>query len=191
LSTITNSPSATTNLITRTWLATDACGNSAPCAQTVTVYGLPPAIATHPQSQTIMVGSNATLFTVAMGTSPLAHQWRFGAAPLPGETATNLALLEFQWANVGGYDVVVTNAFGAITSAVATLGIWYPETTLAYGWNSNWLTLQWVGTNWQLQGSENLGGWLPYPSVPLLLGPTSTVALPTTNSGQYFRLQRE
>jgi spore coat protein A len=191
LSTITNSPAPTTNLITRTWLATDACGNASPCSQTVTVYGRPPTIATQPQTQSVPVGADVTLFVDTAGTVPLAHQWRVGESPLLGQTATNLTLLNFQWPNVGGYDVVVTNAFGAITSSVATLGIWYPETTLAYGWNSNWLTLQWVGTNWQLLGSTNLNGWLPYPGAPTLFGPTSTVALATTNSGQYFRLQRE
>lgn len=191
LNTITNSLSATTNLVTRTWLATDACGNSAQCSQTVTVYGLPPSIATHPQSQSVTVGSNVTLFVVGAGTQPLAQQWRFGASPLSGETATNLNRLNFQFVNVGGYDVVVTNNFGAITSSIAVLGIVYPEAELNYRWNSNWLALQWVGTNWQLQGSGNLGSWLTYPGAPVLQGPTNTLLVPTTDTGQFFRLLRD
>jgi endonuclease/exonuclease/phosphatase family metal-dependent hydrolase len=83
----------------------------------------PPAITTHPVSQTNSVGANVTLSVVATGTAPLAYQWRFFGTNLNGATATSYSLTNIQPTNAGDYTVVITNIAGSITSSIATLTI--------------------------------------------------------------------
>jgi endonuclease/exonuclease/phosphatase family metal-dependent hydrolase len=83
----------------------------------------PPAITTHPVSQTNSVGANVTHSVVATGTAPLAYQWRFFGTNLGGATATSYSLTNIQPTNAGDYTVVITNIAGSITSSIATLTI--------------------------------------------------------------------
>jgi hypothetical protein len=85
-----------------------------------------PAIASQPQSQTVLQGLN-TAFTVAANGAPApGYQWRFNGASLPGATASTFAVGNAQPANAGSYSVVVTNNGGAVTSTVATLTVNVP-----------------------------------------------------------------
>ncbi len=171
-------------------VVTNNFGSVTSSVATLTVFEYP-MIVTAPMSKTVPVGSNATFYVVASGTDPLAYQWRFNTADLLGETDTNLSLLGVQWADLGTYDVVVTNLYGAVTSAPASLGIVYLDAELLYAGTNDWLTLQWLGTNWQLQQSLALSNWTAYPAVPVLNGPTNTLNVLMTNDGEYFRLKRD
>lgn len=86
----------------------------------------PPAIVAPPQSRTNYVGLPVSFAVSASGTAPLFYQWRKDGAALPA--ATNLAyeISATTTNDAGDYTVVVTNSFGAITSAVATLTIVVP-----------------------------------------------------------------
>ena len=87
---------------------------------------VPPEIIRQPGSQAVALGSNATLRVEASGTVPLHYQWRFNGNALPGKTNSTLLVARAQPTNAGGYSVVVTNRFGALTSAVATLTVVVP-----------------------------------------------------------------
>ncbi|HWI55785.1 MAG TPA: hypothetical protein VNZ22_01060, partial [Bacillota bacterium] len=63
----------------------------------------------------------------AVGAGPLSYQWRLNGAALAGATNAMLTVSNAGTANVGAYDVVITNAFGALTSAVATLTVQMPR----------------------------------------------------------------
>ena len=118
------------------WLAGDAGGyrvvvsNSVSSVTssvaTLTVL-LPPGIITPPANQTTYVGGSATFSVAATGTAPLNYRWFFGGAPLldgsqiSGSTTATLNIANVQAANLGNYQVVVTNNYGAVTSVVATL----------------------------------------------------------------------
>ena len=80
-----------------------------------------PMIITQPQSQTVQVGSSVMFSVVTSGFPLPNYQWRFNGQSLAGQTATSLSLTNVQFANAGGYSVVVTNAYGSVTSATATL----------------------------------------------------------------------
>jgi len=85
---------------------------------------VPPAIVTAPVGTTnLLTGGFYTLATSASGTAPLRLQWRLGGANVAGATNATLVLTNVSAANAGDYDVVVTNVAGAITSAVATIGL--------------------------------------------------------------------
>jgi pimeloyl-ACP methyl ester carboxylesterase len=83
----------------------------------------PPIITTQPQCQTAQAGNNVT-FTVAASTyPPPSYQWQFNGQNLAGQTTASLSLTNVQFANAGGYSVIVTNTCGSVTSAVAQLTV--------------------------------------------------------------------
>ena len=80
-------------------------------------------ILTQPTSQTVAVGGTATFNVVAPGSSPLFHQWRKDSTPLSQATNATLTLLNVQTNDAGIYSVVVSNAFGSVTSSNAVLSV--------------------------------------------------------------------
>jgi len=82
-----------------------------------------PLLVTNPAGQFVNRGQTATFSVSVLGTQPLQYQWRKDGAILVGATLPSLTLTNVQATNTGGYDVVATDAFGSVTSAVATLTI--------------------------------------------------------------------
>jgi alpha-tubulin suppressor-like RCC1 family protein/pimeloyl-ACP methyl ester carboxylesterase len=82
-----------------------------------------PLIITQPQNQTAPVGSNVVFSVVAGGWPSPNYQWQFNGQNLGGQTAASLSLTNVQFANAGGYLVIVTNTYGSVTSAVAQLTV--------------------------------------------------------------------
>jgi hypothetical protein len=87
---------------------------------TVTNLGVAPSITVQPQSDSIVVGGSASFRVTATGTDPLAYEWFFNGASL-GVTTTRYNILFATTNQAGNYTVVVTNAYGSVTSAVAVL----------------------------------------------------------------------
>ncbi len=96
-----------------------------------------PVITTQPSSQTNFVGSNTIFTVVADGAAPLVYRWRFNGATvvdnsrISGSATSSLAISNLTTADAGNYDVVLTNSFGSVTSAVATLTVLQSPTFLA------------------------------------------------------------
>jgi GH25 family lysozyme M1 (1,4-beta-N-acetylmuramidase)/alpha-tubulin suppressor-like RCC1 family protein len=91
--------------------------------QTFVIGGNVPGIATQPQSQVVMVGSNV-LFTVgATGATPLAYQWHFNGTNIAAATASSYTRSNAQLANAGTYTVTITNKYGSTNSANALLTV--------------------------------------------------------------------
>ena len=101
-------------------------------ALAVPVVGLAqPTITVEPQSQTNVAGSTLALSVEANGTLPLLYQWqKYGGFPdfydLADRTNVTLVLTNVGSIDAGDYRVIVTNADGAITSAVARLTVLVP-----------------------------------------------------------------
>jgi hypothetical protein len=85
--------------------------------------GTPPTILAQPQPVGQITGSSVSLTVTANGTPPLAYQWFFTNGPVPFATGPALSFSAAQPTNSGDYFVVITNAFGSITSAPALLTI--------------------------------------------------------------------
>ena len=117
INTVTNTTSDNTLVATRTWRATDACGNASTCQQAITVLsGQLPIIMSQPQSQTLAYGSDAILSVTAIGPGPMAYQWRCNETNLAGSTSSSLTLRTLQFTNAGAYDVLVSNQAGTVKS---------------------------------------------------------------------------
>ncbi len=89
----------------------------------VIVLGSAPAIGGQPSSQTVPPGFLATFDVMASGTAPLSYQWWWNGNSIDSATNQSLSLLSVQSGSAGSYQVVVTNAFGSQTSAVAMLSV--------------------------------------------------------------------
>ena len=85
--------------------------------------GHPPAITVQPQGGTITVGSKFTFSVAASGTRPLFYQWFKGNTALAGDTQSSFTLAKAAATDSGTYTVVVTNTWGAVTSAPAVLNV--------------------------------------------------------------------
>lgn len=88
-----------------------------------------PFIRSQPTSRTNDAGASVTFIVVADGTSPLNYQWRKDGMNLGdgenllGTLTPTLTLSNVVRADEGGYSVVISNAFGSVTSLVATLSV--------------------------------------------------------------------
>jgi hypothetical protein len=91
-----------------------------PAAATLTVLA-PPAITNSPQSLTVVAGTPATFTVGVSGTAPFSYQWGRNGTNIPGAIGASLVLPAAQPADEGDYFVVVTNTFGAVTSAPAAV----------------------------------------------------------------------
>jgi hypothetical protein len=116
----------------------------------------PPSITLHPQSQTVAQGSNVTFTVTADGTLPLAYQWRFNSADLPGATTSAYTRDNVQPAHVGSYSVLVTNSGGGTNSSNAELALIVPPPSLT---TPSAGVIQWQGLSnlsYTVQAKTNL-----------------------------------
>lgn len=93
-----------------------------------------PSIVVQPPSQSSGQGSNMVFSAAAFGPGSLGYEWLFNGTPLTdgarisGSTTTNLTIADLQAGDAGSYQLVVTNNYGADTSAVAVLTVLLPPT---------------------------------------------------------------
>ncbi len=128
-----------TNSGNYTVVVTNSAGSVTSAVAVLTVNA-PPIITTQPTNQTVLVGSNVVFVVGAIGTAPLRYQWRFNTADLTGETSASLSIMNAQTNRAGNYAVVVTNAFGAVTSAVAVLTVHAPPAIMTQPTNQTVMT---------------------------------------------------
>jgi hypothetical protein len=84
-----------------------------------------PVITRQPASRTVSdnAGSNVTFSVNAIGSFPLVFEWQKGGASLPGGTNDSYTVTNATLATAGDYRVVITNAYGSLTSSVAVLTV--------------------------------------------------------------------
>jgi autotransporter-associated beta strand protein/YVTN family beta-propeller protein len=86
----------------------------------------PPVIVGQPLGLIVSQGDPARFSVVAAGARPLAYQWRRNNTNLAGATTNYYAIVAATTNDTAQYSVVVTNIYGATTSAVATLTAFPP-----------------------------------------------------------------
>ncbi len=114
-----------------TWTPQTGATNFSTGSGSLTVLGqAAPAIVIQPVAQSLVTGQRAQLTVVATGNQPLTYQWRVrttgssafvnltDGGGISGSTTTNLTIANLTLANAGDYVVVISNAFGSLTSAL-------------------------------------------------------------------------
>ena len=89
----------------------------------VTIVRSPPVITQQPADMFANLGEYVSLNVGVTGTTPLRYQWRKASANIAGATASVLWLPSLQRSDASAYDVIITNAVGAVTSQVATVTV--------------------------------------------------------------------
>jgi uncharacterized delta-60 repeat protein len=92
-------------------------------SQVATLTVMDPFISAPPASQLVNASDPAVFSVAAAGTAPRYYQWRKDGTNLAGALAASLTLTNVLWEDRGSYDVVVSNSFGGVTSAVAVLSV--------------------------------------------------------------------
>ena len=103
----------------------------------------PLRISVQPASTEVVQGNSAMFGVVVEGAQPIVYQWRRDGLVIAGATQSTLGLSGVSPSDVGGYDVVVENSHGMVTSVVAMLVVKIPP----------YITMQPTGTNVQLGGT--------------------------------------
>jgi hypothetical protein len=159
----------------------------------------PPAITAQPASRTNNAGTTAT-FTVGASGPSLAYQWQKGATAINGATSSTLTLPSVSDADAAGFRAIVSNPFGSVTSAVATLTVVDPPViltqpssqtnnagtaaTFTVSAGGNFLTYQWRKNGLNLANGGNISG-ATTPSLSLTSlapGDSGTYTVGVTNS---------
>jgi len=113
-----------------------------------------PRVTEPPINRCVNQGSNATFRVTAYGAPTLTYQWSLAGTNLAGATNSIFNVTNAQPANAGNYSVVVSNSFGVVTSAVATLTVVAPFPFLQLVYSDDFDTNS--STRWSLfQGSGN------------------------------------
>lgn len=81
-------------------------------------------------------GSALTLNAFAIGVPPLSYQWQLNGTNIPGATFLNYTNPGMSLASGGIYSLMVTNQYGAVTSAVASV-VMIPPTPWVWAGNVN------------------------------------------------------
>ncbi len=128
----------------------------------VTVHQ-PPRITSQPQGSTNFTGESVVLSVRVDGETPFSFQWQFNGVALPDKTDDHILLSPLLESNGGIYTVVVSNAYGSVTSQGAILKVnprlvANPPATPG----SNKITLSLAGNpgeTYQVQASDDLTHW--------------------------------
>ena len=134
---------------------------------------LPPTITQQPESVVSVEGGNAFFQVLATGSPTLSYQWYKGTEPLSGQTTAQLFMWGVTSNEIGGYFAVVTNNFGGVTSAVATLSF-ITSVPLADALDTTNLLWSTTSLAWFGQTNVSSDGQDAAQSPPLLPGSGST-----------------
>ena len=134
---------------------------SNPAVLTVIV---PPSISSQPASLVVLAGSNVTFSVSAAGSAPLNYQWQFHGANQSGATSSSLLLPGVTTNQTGPYQVIVNNAAGSITSALATLSVYNTAAATLRSPGRNGADFQFIidgvpGYSYAIQVSTDLQHW--------------------------------
>ena len=152
--------------------------------------GTVPRITQQPQNSTVTTGSPASFFALVNGSRTLTCQWQKNGVDIAGATNRGYLIASPTTSDSGQYRVVVSNAFGQVVSAKATLTVNNLQEGGSVGGSSDTdqvafrlrnsrlvgdvMELEFVPvdrqpttlTGWRVQASTDLENWITLPAVP-------------------------
>ena len=161
------------------------------------VIGIPPTISQQPSDLTVVQGQGATFAVGANGDAPLSFQWRFNGTLLGGASGSSYLVSAAVITNAGTYDVVVTNAFGAVTSTGAQLKVLVAPSIFNITAGAGQITVSFpstTGLNYQLQYKNSLNDTAWNTASAWIAGTGGVLSLQDTNTvvaSRFYRIAGE
>jgi hypothetical protein len=165
----------------------------------------PPILGVQLQGQTNSIGDTITFEASATGSPPLAYQWCFHGNALANATNSTLRLTNVARTNSGYYSIIVTNAYGSVTSSNALLRVMVPQRILpltalgggryriSFADSDGGLLFNWDSSSLEVQGSTNLSNtnWLTLTNAIVISNGIGQVEFVVTNSTpqQFYRIR--
>jgi len=130
----------TTNSGNYSVIVSNSIGSTVSSYAAFSVLNSLPVITAQPTNQNVAIQSNAVMTAAAIGSLPLYYQWQLNGTNVALATNALLSIIHSQFTNGGNYTVVITNAYGSVTSSIAIL------TVMDLGMALNATNLTWVTT---------------------------------------------
>lgn len=111
---------------TYTFVATNSFGTATSQGAAINVVGTQPSITSQPVAGSPRADTAFSLSVSVTGSSPFTYQWRKDGVAVTGQSGANSATLGFtsiKASDSGKYTVVVSNAFGSVTSNEAIVTV--------------------------------------------------------------------
>jgi arabinogalactan endo-1,4-beta-galactosidase len=152
-----------------------------------------PHIVSQPTNLSVALGGTTNLAVGATGAPTLLYQWQFNDGNLAGATNSAVVLANVQSSNAGPYRVVLSNGYGAVTSAVALLGVTGVPASFFSGpgglqLSNGQFQFSLIGLTGQgavvIDGSTNLIQWVPIFTNPSAFGAATII---DSNAGNFQR----
>ena len=159
---------------------------------TITLVAQPPSISAPPASLTASLGQAAVFTVTAAGSAPLNYQWFKGTNPISGANAASHTIASVVSASAGDYHVVVSNPYGSVASASASLTVvaQADETVLSTTFSADTIhaaapSVTPTSTNWYVMSSKNASATATGddPATAGVVDPRLDLAMALTNSG--------
>jgi hypothetical protein len=121
--------------------------------------GMAPSITAQPQSRTNVAATTATFTVIATGTPPLSYRWRCNGIVLTdggrfsGASSSVLTIANVMANDAASYSVVVTNAYGSVTSSNAVLTLTGVPSQLTMTLTVDNVYFLYLSTNDAIEGS--------------------------------------
>jgi hypothetical protein len=132
------------------------------------VPDLRPLILAQPESQVVANDSQVSFSVAATSVYAFGYQWEKNGTNISGATGSALALNDVQAFNQASYCVVLTNQYGAVTSAVVTLTVLMVEplriSSFTHDGLLGWTNAFSAGVCTVESAGEPRGPWLPLPN---------------------------
>jgi uncharacterized repeat protein (TIGR03803 family) len=139
-----------------------------------------PAITQQPLTQISGTGYQVSFSVGATGSQPLAYQWLFNNAIIPGATSSTFFIPSVTGTSFGNYSVKVSNSVASVTSRAARLLLDSTGSGLPDAWQLEYFgnLLQTAAGDYDLDGVSNLEKFLEgtNPTDPLATRVTLTVS---------------
>ena len=113
----------------------------------------PPSIVAQPQNAVATNNYPAQFSVTVAGTGPLSYQWFFNSTAVNGETNSVLSFASATTNLAGNYVCVITNAYGGVTSGIATLIVLTPPSIIGQPTNQMVVSGSSVTMNVTVSGS--------------------------------------
>lgn len=111
-------------------IVSNAVGTVRSANAILTPLPAPPTVVTQPADTNTFCGEDASFRVTADGSAPFRYQWLFQGVEIPGATNRVLLLSRVVMSQAGLYSVVISNTYGAVTSAPAMLTVTFELPTI-------------------------------------------------------------